>query len=355
MRQTPYIIAILTCALMGSCGKPAYKRIADDSPDGQSLRKGDGSRTRVSDLNDDEDSDGSGKNASNRAQSEAEKKIESEIDKELANNKGGNSDGKNPGSTGPDQGTNQPARCSRQYQASLSSDIVIDGKYGPIPYHVTGDGTLEIKLGQTKGLFKLDFQLLSAKPYLAHDEAKKRMEGQSGTRIFTLLSDEEFDALKKRDPSWEKIDCTVLPIKSQVFTMDGKTIAVEYDPALPYAILPKSDVATFDREIGESLTFGNVKVKIIDIAPDLNMFQTGDVVTGMVHVRKIGAEDQKIRSDVGYRIEFDFGLDTNHNYALGFTGDWSSYLINAKQQDYNGLVVPVSIADDNKTEIIFQK
>lgn len=340
-----HALVLVTFAVAGGCGKPAYKRAASESIGDQDANKSH-SRSRLSDLNDDDDS---GVSRNDRSQTEAEKKIESEIDKEIENSR---HEEQKPAT---DTGTGQQKRCQRQYQTALTSDIVIDGKYGPIPYHVTASGGLDIKVGQTKGLFKVDFQLLSAKPYLAQDEAKRRMEGQSGTRILTVLSDDEFDELKKKDPAWSKIACTIVPIKSQVFTVEGKQVAAEYEPALPFAILPKGDTADFDQEIGESLTFSNVKVKIVDISPDLHTYQPGDVISGSVHVSKIAANEQRIRSDVAYHLSFDFGADTPHNYALGFTGDWTNYLIDTKKQEFNGVVVPVIIAEDNKTEIIFQK
>ncbi len=295
-----------------------------------------------------------------------EEEAEVEIDQEMAaasesqENGNQNSNTGNAGET-PDNPTptasgplSPYSKCLRQYQGAFSSDIVVDGKVGPIAYHVTGDGQLSIKFAKTKAIFKMEATLLTARPAMARDEAKRRMEGQSGTRILTFLSDDELTALKEKNPAWAKITCSIAAVKSQTFVVEGSKGVVEYEPALPFTVIPTNSNESLDAEIdGDLLDFGEVKVKFIEVPAALRDTRPGDIVSGHVALRKLDPKALKIPSDRAYRFEYDFGAP-NRTYDYGLVGAWAEYLIDTTRHSYRAIVIPLQATEDTATDIIFQ-
>ena len=347
-------VFITTLFFSFACQRPEYKRpISSDFGNQADEDDSGNSRSSLSQIGDDNRTD---KNSTNEEKDIAalESEIEDAIDQELAQEEVPNSnDSSDEGDSGNSTQQSEFSRCLKRYQVQLGADIVVDGKVGPISYHVTGESELSIKIAKDKAIFKMDATLLTARPALAREEAKKRMEGESGTRLLTLASEDEMRALKASHHAWSKVTCSVAAVKSQVFVVNGNRGEVEYEPALPYTVFPTISEEMFDQEIGDGIDFGEVKIKFIQVPAHLQNFQNGDVVTGRIVIKKVNPADRKIVADRVYHFDHDFG-DVDLNYSLGLVGRWSEYYLDTTNHSFKSIVIPLQATKEMESEIVFQ-
>lgn len=168
-----------------------------------------------------------------------------------------------------------------------------------VPINISGDGSLKVEntateLGLDVGVSNLQVSVPLIKP-----QVQSELNKATGKRSLIKVTDSEREALKTSGDAWASTNCLIGFAKRHRFPYQGKTVTVEFTPALPFAPFPDKVNSDLEQAVGSGLNFANITGKIVSVeGGSLQGFNIGDEYPGSVRVSRSGST---------YKSEFNFG------------------------------------------------
>lgn len=256
-----------------------------------------------------------------------------------------------PGKTGTGNQTPDPANpsataCSIAGSGTLNAAINQDINV-VLTVHVTGNGTMSYNFNATQGTIDVEGNVQSSMMQSTADDLVKK---NVGVRTLYFMNAQELAALKQKDPTWANVNCSMAPVKRQVFKLQGDQFDVTYDPALPFIFAPNATADQYKKEWPTAKTF-NFKGTLANASPAMQ-FSKGHVFTGSIAIAPTATSSKGLPGDIFFGLSVQMS-SLNEILGAGLPGPEMQMGINTQQHRLSGLFDAVSISGQ-RVEVIFK-